>query len=192
MTGFRVALGGACELYSLDPDLVTLGKIVGGGLPVVCLRRETPFHGPSGASRAGLPGRNPQRQSAGHGRRHRHPLLSPAPRRPEVYPQLEATSKSVAQGVATEASTAGVPLTLNRVGSMWTLVLHPRPRQQLPLCRQIRHRRLRPVSIAPCSTRASGCPALEQCSKPPSWARRTVKKKLPATIAAARVAFQAI
>ena len=34
MTGFRVALGGACELYSLDPDLVTLGKIVGGGLPV--------------------------------------------------------------------------------------------------------------------------------------------------------------
>ena len=36
MTGFRVALGGACELYSLDPDLVTLGKIVGGGLPVGC------------------------------------------------------------------------------------------------------------------------------------------------------------
>ena len=34
MTGFRVALGGACELYRLDPDLVTLGKIVGGGLPV--------------------------------------------------------------------------------------------------------------------------------------------------------------
>ena len=34
MTGFRVALGGACELYALDPDLVTLGKIVGGGLPV--------------------------------------------------------------------------------------------------------------------------------------------------------------
>ena len=34
MTGFRVALGGACELYGLDPDLVTLGKIVGGGLPV--------------------------------------------------------------------------------------------------------------------------------------------------------------
>ena len=34
MTGFRVALGGACELYWLDPDLVTLGKIVGGGLPV--------------------------------------------------------------------------------------------------------------------------------------------------------------
>ncbi len=34
MTGFRVALGGACQLYALDPDLVTLGKIVGGGLPV--------------------------------------------------------------------------------------------------------------------------------------------------------------
>src|SRR5579862_8712504 len=34
MTGFRVALGGACQLYSLDPDLVTLGKIIGGGLPV--------------------------------------------------------------------------------------------------------------------------------------------------------------
>jgi glutamate-1-semialdehyde 2,1-aminomutase len=37
MTGFRVALGGAQELYGMDPDLVTLGKIVGGGLPVGCL-----------------------------------------------------------------------------------------------------------------------------------------------------------
>ena len=45
MTGFRVALGGACELYSLDPDLVTLGKIVGGGLPVGVFGGKRQLHG---------------------------------------------------------------------------------------------------------------------------------------------------
>ena len=70
MTGFRVALGGAQELYGINPDLTTLGKIIGGGLPVGAFggaRR----HGPARAARPGLPGRNAQRQSAGNGRRNR-------------------------------------------------------------------------------------------------------------------------
>ena len=45
----------------------------------------------------------------------------------EVYPQLEATAKAVAEGVAAEAASAGVPLTLNRVGSMWTWFFTPGP-----------------------------------------------------------------
>ena len=45
----------------------------------------------------------------------------------EVYPQLEATSKAVAEGVAAEAARAGVPLTTNRVGSMWTWFFTPGP-----------------------------------------------------------------
>ena len=45
----------------------------------------------------------------------------------EVYPQLEATAKAVAEGVAAEAAQAGVPLTLNRVGSMWTWFFTPGP-----------------------------------------------------------------
>jgi glutamate-1-semialdehyde 2,1-aminomutase len=45
----------------------------------------------------------------------------------QVYPQLEATAKAVAEGVAAEAAQAGVPLTLNRVGSMWTWFFTPGP-----------------------------------------------------------------
>ncbi len=119
MTGFRVALGGACQLYSLDPDLVTLGKIVGGGLPVGVFGGKLRFMDHACASGAGLPGRNlsgnPLAMAAGlatvsYLQEHAN----------EVYPQLEATSKAVAEGVAAEAARAGIPLTTNRVGSMWT------------------------------------------------------------------------
>jgi glutamate-1-semialdehyde 2,1-aminomutase len=89
MTGFRLALGGALELYSVDADLVTLGKIIGGGLPC----------------------------GAFGGKREFMDLLAPLG---TVYPRLEATAKAVAEGVAAEAAKAGVPVTLNRVGSMWT------------------------------------------------------------------------
>jgi glutamate-1-semialdehyde 2,1-aminomutase len=45
----------------------------------------------------------------------------------EIYPQLESTAKAVAEGVATEAAKAGVPVTLNRVGAMWTWFFTPSP-----------------------------------------------------------------
>ncbi len=72
MTGFRVALGGACQLYSLDPDLVTLGKIVGGGLPVGVFGGKRALMDLLAPIRPRLPGRNPQRKSISHGRRPRH------------------------------------------------------------------------------------------------------------------------
>jgi glutamate-1-semialdehyde 2,1-aminomutase len=119
MTGFRLALGGACELYSLDPDLVTLGKIVGGGLPVGVFggkRRFMDLLAPLGpVYQAGTLSGNPLAMAAGlatldHLQTHAA----------QIYPQLEATSKALFEGVAAEAARAGIPLTTNRVGSMGT------------------------------------------------------------------------
>jgi glutamate-1-semialdehyde 2,1-aminomutase len=119
MTGFRVALGGALELYGVDADLVTLGKIVGGGLPVGVFGGKRQFMdllAPLGpVYQAGTLSGNPLAMAAGIatiGYLQEHAA--------EIYPQLEATSKAVAEGVAGEAAKAGIPLTLNRVGAMWT------------------------------------------------------------------------
>ncbi|MGC9225330.1 MAG: glutamate-1-semialdehyde 2,1-aminomutase [Terracidiphilus sp.] len=119
MTGFRVALGGACELYSLDPDLVTLGKIVGGGLPVGVFGGKRKFMdqlAPLGpVYQAGTLSGNPLAMAAGLatlGYLREHAA--------EVYARLEAASRALAEGVAGEASRACVALTTNRVGAMWT------------------------------------------------------------------------
>jgi glutamate-1-semialdehyde 2,1-aminomutase len=126
MTGFRVALGGAMQLFSLDADLVTLGKIVGGGLPVGVFggkRALMDLLAPLGpVYQAGTLSGNPLAMAAGIatlGYLQEHAA--------EVYPHLEATSRAVAEGVAAEAARAGVLLTLNRVGSMWTWFFTPGP-----------------------------------------------------------------
>ncbi len=125
MTGFRVALGGALELYHLDADLVTLGKIVGGGLPVGVFggkRRFMDLLAPLGpVYQAGTLSGNPLAMAAGIA------TVSYLQEHAEVYPRIEATAKAVAEGVAAEAEKAGVPLTLNRVGAMWTWFFNPGP-----------------------------------------------------------------
>jgi len=126
MTGFRVALGGACELYRLDPDLVTLGKIVGGGLPVGVFggkRRLMDLLAPLGpVYQAGTLSGNPLAMAAGIAT-----LAYLQEHKTEVYPQIEATSKAVFEGVAAEAAKAGVPLTTNRAGAMGTWFFHAGP-----------------------------------------------------------------
>lgn len=119
MTGFRVALGGALERYGLDADLVTLGKIVGGGLPVGVFggkRSLMDMLAPLGpVYQAGTLSGNPLAMAAGIatvGYLQEHAK--------EIYPKLDETAKAVAEGVAAEAKRAGVALTTNRVGSMWT------------------------------------------------------------------------
>ena len=120
MTGFRLALGGACEAYGLEPDLVTLGKILGGGMPcgafggrAEVMDRLAPL-GP--VYQAGTLSGNPLAMAAGiatvgYLREHRD----------EVYPLLEKRSSALAEGVSQAALEAGVyPLCLNKVGSMWT------------------------------------------------------------------------
>ncbi|HWF63836.1 MAG TPA: glutamate-1-semialdehyde 2,1-aminomutase [Rhizomicrobium sp.] len=126
MTGFRVALGGACELYGVNPDLITLGKIVGGGLPVgvfggrrIFMDMVSPL-GP--VYQAGTLSGNPLAMAAGLatvGYLQEHAA--------NVYPLLERTARAVTEGVAAEAKRAGVPVTLNRVGSMWTWFFTPGP-----------------------------------------------------------------
>jgi glutamate-1-semialdehyde 2,1-aminomutase len=119
MTGFRLALGGAVERYKMEPDLITLGKIVGGGLPVGAFgggREIMDLLAPLGpVYQAGTLSGNPLAMAAGIatvGYLQEHAG--------EVYPRLEATAKAVFDGVAAEAAKVGVALTTNRVGSMGT------------------------------------------------------------------------
>ena len=118
MTGFRVAFGGAQQLYGIKPDLTTLGKIIGGGLPVGAYGGRAEIMemiAPLGpVYQAGTLSGNPLAMAAGlatlqHLREH-----------PEIYQQLEKRSDLLVQGVLDAATKKGVTLTANRVGSMWT------------------------------------------------------------------------
>jgi glutamate-1-semialdehyde 2,1-aminomutase len=126
MSGFRVALGGALELYGLDADLVTLGKIVGGGLPVGVFggkREYMDLLSPVGpAYQAGTLSGNPLAMAAGIAT-----ISYLQEHASTIYPRLETTANAIAEGVAQEALNAGIPITLNRVGSMWTWFFNAGP-----------------------------------------------------------------
>jgi len=117
ITGFRVAYGGAQALYGVRPDLTCLGKIIGGGLPVgayggarAIMERVAPL---GGVYQAGTLSGNPLAVAAG---------LSAlrALSAPEVYARLERGGAQLQSGLEDGARAAGVPLTVNRVGSMLT------------------------------------------------------------------------
>jgi glutamate-1-semialdehyde 2,1-aminomutase len=117
MTGFRVAYGGAQKLYSITPDLTCLGKIIGGGLPVGAYggRRDLMERiSPSGpVYQAGTLSGNPLAMTAG--------LETLAIlREPGIYESLEHHSATLQAGLQKAAAAAGIPLTINRVGSMLT------------------------------------------------------------------------
>jgi len=126
MTGFRVAYGGAQELYGIKPDLTTFGKIIGGGLPVGA------YGGPSEIMdlvaplgpmyQAGTLSGNPLAMAAGIAQ-----VKHLRDEKTKIYPRLEALSAKLVEGVATAAKDAGVPLTFNRVGSMFTWFFTPDP-----------------------------------------------------------------
>ena len=119
MTGFRVSFGGAQELYGIRPDLTTLGKIIGGGLPVGAYGGSDEIMelvAPLGPMyQAGTLSGNPLAMAAGiaavkHLREHKQ----------EIYPRLDTLAAKLVDGVSAAAKEAGVPLTANRVGSMFT------------------------------------------------------------------------
>ena len=118
MTGFRVAYGGAQELLNIEPDITTLGKIVGGGMPIGAYggRREIMQHVlPAGkVFQAGTLSGNPIACAAGIA------TLRELQKRPP-YQRLEQLSDQLAKGLLAAANAAGVPHSLTRVGSMLTL-----------------------------------------------------------------------
>ena len=119
MTGFRVAYGGAQELYDLKPDLVTLGKIIGGGLPVAAyggraeiMDKIAPL-GP--VYQAGTLSGNPLAMAAGLAM-----LCHLRDNQAEIYPRLDQLSADLVNRVLNVAREANVAMTANRVGSMFT------------------------------------------------------------------------
>jgi glutamate-1-semialdehyde 2,1-aminomutase len=117
MTGFRVARGGAQELYNIRPDITTLGKIIGGGLPVGAYggSREIMQHvAPAGpVYQAGTLSGNPLAMTAGLTTLKR--LRDPA-----IYEQLERAGRRLCDALAGAAREAGMQTVTNRVGSMFT------------------------------------------------------------------------
>lgn len=118
MTGFRLAPGGAQERFGVIPDLTTLGKIVGGGLPVGAyggkaeiMRRLAPL-GP--VYQAGTLSGNPLAMAAGI-------ATLALVQKEEDYARLEAMGDALARGLADAARDAGIPAVVNRCGSMFTL-----------------------------------------------------------------------
>jgi glutamate-1-semialdehyde 2,1-aminomutase len=124
MTGFRLAYGGAQELYAQRPDLTVLGKIVGGGLPMGAyggradVMRQVMPAGP--VFQAGTLSGNPLAMAAGIA------TLRELKENPP-YERLDKLTRTLCAGLSQVATDAGVPHSIGRVGSMWTLFFAPGP-----------------------------------------------------------------
>ncbi len=129
MVGFRLAAGGAQEFFAEEigglPDLTTLGKIVGGGLPVGGVWRARRCDGLPGSAGAGVPGGNAERESAGDGCGDCD-AVGNSGARDSLYAGLEETTTVIAEGVAKLAAVEGIAMTTNMVGSMFTWFFTPR------------------------------------------------------------------
>lgn len=117
MTGFRVARGGAQELYGVMPDITTLGKIIGGGLPVGAYGGSRDLMSniaPAGPIyQAGTLSGNPLSMTAGL-------ITLRRLRDHSIYERLEHAAARLCDGLSAAAKVAGIETVMNRVGSMWT------------------------------------------------------------------------
>ena len=125
MTGFRIARGGAADRYRVTPDLITLGKIAGGGVPLSAfggqwsLMQQVAPAGP--VYQAGTYAAHPLAVAAGLA------TLEAIDARPDLYDVLETRGARLQHGLEDAARAAGVPVTVQRVGSMITVFFSPRP-----------------------------------------------------------------
>jgi glutamate-1-semialdehyde 2,1-aminomutase len=118
MTGFRVSYGGAQSLYGVRPDITTLGKVIGGGMPIGAYggsRKLMELVSPLGPMyQAGTLAGNPVAVAAGK-------ATLGVLKNSSIYQDLEERSAEFEEGVRRAAEKHGVPVTFNRVGSMWTI-----------------------------------------------------------------------
>ncbi|HRN27229.1 MAG TPA: glutamate-1-semialdehyde 2,1-aminomutase [Ignavibacteriaceae bacterium] len=125
MTGFRVAAGGAQEILGVKPDLITFGKIIGGGLPVGAFggkREIMEMVSPSGpVYQAGTLSGNPLAMAAGFA------ALSYIKEHPEIYVQLEKASMYLENGFKENLKSVGKNYAMNRVGSMMCMFFTENP-----------------------------------------------------------------
>jgi glutamate-1-semialdehyde 2,1-aminomutase len=125
MTGFRVSLGGAQEYYGVTPDMTTLGKIIGGGLPVGAYggkKEIMDFVSPAGpVYQAGTLSGNPLAMAAGLA------MLNYLKSNPSVYQKINETGSTIAQTLRQQAADKGLNFIVNQVGSMFTLFFTSQP-----------------------------------------------------------------
>ncbi|GGB81096.1 glutamate-1-semialdehyde 2,1-aminomutase [Dyadobacter sediminis] len=125
MTGFRLSKGGAQERFGITPDLTTLGKIIGGGMPVGAYGGKAEIMNwvsPAGpVYQAGTLSGNPIAMAAGLA------MLNYLNEHPEVYTRLEEAGKRLASGFRTSMQKLGLNYTLNQIGSMYTLFFTDQP-----------------------------------------------------------------
>lgn len=124
ITGFRLGPGGAQELYRVNPDITCLGKIIGGGLPVGAFggRERIMQHlAPAGGVyQAGTLSGNPLAVAAGL-------TMLKILKRDNPYQELERKAGGLTKGLSEILTGKGIPHTINRVGSMFSLFFHPGP-----------------------------------------------------------------
>jgi glutamate-1-semialdehyde 2,1-aminomutase len=123
MTGFRIAYGGARERFAVVPDLTTLGKVIGGGLPVAAYggrRSLMEYVAPLGpVYQAGTLSGNPLAMAAG--------LATLTALTPALHDRIAARTASLVRGIATSAARWGVPFTSDAAGSMWGFFFRAEP-----------------------------------------------------------------
>ncbi|WP_162426551.1 glutamate-1-semialdehyde 2,1-aminomutase [Pontibacter pudoricolor] len=125
MTGFRLAPGGAQQLFGVTPDMTTLGKIIGGGMPVGAYGGKKEIMdcvAPAGpVYQAGTLSGNPIAMSAGMA------MLNYLKDNPQVYTQLDETTGRMISGMQNNMQQLGLNYTINRVGSMFTIFFTDQP-----------------------------------------------------------------